>query len=317
MTARPSASTTQPAPRWADSIRFPRVASTSAGFAIMPLQGADFRIRRQAWAAGKTICSPPSPRPWRRLTKGLLAEDKGMKVRDVMTHGVLGVPESASIAEAIETMLQARVSAVFVFDANHALTGVLSAGDLLRHSGLGAEPKHPYWLELLLGSGRAAESYTHVHGHKAGEVMTRDVETIGEDAELSEAVDRMIRRRVKRLPVVRGDAVVGVVARSDLLRALLATNPQAAEPHSDADIKAAILAELDKLDWAPRASVGVEVESGVVTFTGSITDERLRAGLRVIAENAPGCVAVHDHMAWIEPNSGTVIPSPEDEEKSS
>ena len=51
-----------------------------------------------------------------------------MKVRDVMTHGVLGVPESASIAEAIETMLQARVSAVFVFDANHALTGVLSAG---------------------------------------------------------------------------------------------------------------------------------------------------------------------------------------------
>jgi CBS domain-containing protein len=240
-----------------------------------------------------------------------------MKVREVMTHGVLGVPESASIAEAIETMLQARVSAVFVFDSGHALTGVLSAGDLLRHSGLGAEPKRPYWLELLLGSGRAAESYAHVHGRKAGEVMTRDVETIGEDSELSEAVDRMIRRRVKRLPVLRGDTVVGVVARTDLLRALLAANPQAAGPHSDAEIKAAILAELDKLDWAPRASVGVEVESGVVTLTGSITDERLRGGLRVIAENTPGCLAVHDHMAWIEPNSGTVMPSPEDEGKSS
>ena len=239
-----------------------------------------------------------------------------MKVRDVMTYGAIGVPDGASIAEAIETMLRARVSALFVFDSSHALTGVLSAGDLLRHSGLGAEPRRPYWLELLLGSGRAAESYAQVHGRKAGEVMTRDVETIGEDAELSEAVDRMIRRRVKRLPVVRGDTVVGVVARSDLLRALLVTDPQAAGPHSDADIKTAILAELNKLDWAPRASVGVEVESGVVTFTGSITDERLRGGLRVIAENTPGCTAVHDHMAWIEPNSGTFMPSPEDQGKS-
>ena len=64
-------------------------------------------------------------------------------------------------------------------------------------------------------------------------------------------------------------------------------------------------------------SVGVEVESGVVTYTGSITDERLRQGLKVIAENTAGCLAVHDHMAWIEPNSGTFMPSPEDEEKQS
>ena len=40
-----------------------------------------------------------------------------MKVRDVMTYGVISVPESASIAEAIETMLRSRVSALVVFDA--------------------------------------------------------------------------------------------------------------------------------------------------------------------------------------------------------
>jgi osmotically-inducible protein OsmY len=61
--------------------------------------------------------------------------------------------------------------------------------------------------------------------------------------------------------------------------------------------------------------VRVEVANGVVTFDGAITDERLRAGLKVIAENTPGCVAVHDHMCWIEPNSGFVLPS-EEEEKS-
>src|SRR4029077_20780214 len=221
-----------------------------------------------------------------------------MKVRDVMTYGVIGVPESTSIAEAVETMLRSRVRALVVFDADHELSGILSEGDLLRRSELGAEHKRPRWLEFLLGSGRGAESYAHEHGRKVGEVMTRDVETIGEDAELSEAVDRMIRRRVKRLPVLRGETLVGVISRSDLLKGLLAATPSTNAPHSDAEIKAAIQAELGKLDWAPRAGVRVEMQNGIVTFTGSIIDERLRGALKVVAENVPGCVAVHDHMAW-------------------
>ena len=185
-----------------------------------------------------------------------------MKVRNVMTYGVISVSESASIAEAIETMLRSRVSALVVFDADHALSGILSEGDLLRRSELGSEPKRPYWLELLIGSGRLADAYAHEHGRKAGEVMTRDVETIGEDAELSEAVDRMIHRRIKRLPVLRGETLVGIVSRSDLLKGLLAATPSTNAEHSDAEIKAAILAELDKLEWAPRASVSVEVQNG-------------------------------------------------------
>ena len=51
----------------------------------------------------------------------------------------------------------------------------------------------------------------------------------------------------------------------------------------------------------------------LTTFAGSITDERLRDGLKVIAENTPGVTAVHDHVAWIEPNSGVVIPTEEDD----
>ena len=86
-------------------------------------------------------------------------------------------------------------------------------------------------------------------------------------------------------------------------------------PHSDAEIKAVIQAELDKLGWAPRASVRVDVANGVVTFAGAITDERLRDGLKVIAENTPGVTAVHDHIAWIEPNSGVILPSEGDDSK--
>jgi CBS-domain-containing membrane protein len=237
-----------------------------------------------------------------------------MRVRDVMTYGVIGVPESASLVEAVETMLRSHVSALFVFDAHNALTGVLSEGDLLRRSELGSERKRPHWLELLLGSGRIAEAYAHEHGRKAGEVMTAKVETIAEGAELSEAVDRMIHHRIKRLPVLRGEAVVGVISRSDLLKGLLAATAAANGPHPDAEIKAAIQAELDTLEWAPRASVRAEVANGVVTFRGSITDERLRDGLRVIAENTPGVTTVHDQMAWIEPNSGVLLPSAEEDQ---
>jgi CBS domain-containing protein len=233
-----------------------------------------------------------------------------------MTYGAIGVPETATLAEAIETLLRAHVSALLVFDTDHALAGVLSEGDLLRRVELGTETKRARWLEFLLGGGREAETYAHSHGRKVGEIMTPKAVTIAEDADLSEAVDLMLKRNIKRLPVLRGDQVVGIISRSDLLKGLLAALPKAGAPHPDAEIKAAILAELAKQGWAPRASVRVAVLNGVVTFDGAITDGRMRSGLKVIAENTPGVAAVHDHMAWIEPNSGYYLPSEEDEDRS-
>jgi CBS domain-containing protein len=144
--------------------------------------------------------------------------------------------------------------------------------------------------------------------------MTSNVKTISEDADLSDAVDLMLRAKVKRLPVLRGGRVIGVISRSDLLKGLLAALPKPGGKRPDAEIRAAIQAELDKRAWAPRASIRVEVAAGIVTFEGAITDERLRPGLKVMAENTPGVVAVRDHMAWIEPNSGVYL-RPEGEER--
>ncbi len=237
-----------------------------------------------------------------------------MRVRDVMTYGAIGVPQTATLAEAIETMLRSRVSALFVFDSDHALVGVLSEGDLLRRAELGTEKKLPRWLEFLLSGGRLAESYTHTHGRKIGEIMTSKVVTVSEDADLSEAVDLMMHRRIKRLPVLRDEAVVGVISRSDLIKGLFASLPKAEAGHPDAEIKASIQAKLDKLGWAPRASIRVEVANGAVTYEGAVTDERLRSGLKVIAENTPGVTEVHDHMCWIEPNSGIYLPSEQEEQ---
>lgn len=87
-----------------------------------------------------------------------------MRVRDVMTYGAIGAPDTATLAEAIETMLRSRASALSVFDAGHALIGVLSEGDLLRRAELGVDTKRPRWIELLPSGGRLAPSYAQTHG---------------------------------------------------------------------------------------------------------------------------------------------------------
>ncbi len=126
----------------------------------------------------------------------------------------------------------------------------------------------------------------------------------------------MIRRRIKRLPVLRGETLVGVIARSDLLKGLLAATPRGERPHIPTPRSRPPSRPSSTSSTGRRArACASRFTNGAVTFDGAITDERLREGLKVIAENTPGCVAVHDHMAWIEPNSGFVMPSEEDDPK--
>ena len=235
-----------------------------------------------------------------------------MRVKQAMTPGVIGVPETATLIEALGLLLRARISAVFVLDASGEPIGVLSEGDLLQRAELGTQKQRPGWLEFLLGGGRAAEEFAHANGRAVSEIMTRGVYSIDEEAELSEAVDLMLQRRIKRVAVLREGKAVGVLARSDLLAALMATLPAPNQTASDAEIHAALDAEIERQSWAPRGSVRISVENGIVTLDGAITDDRLRDGLRVLAENTPGVKQVRDNIAWIEPNSGYLVPGGEE-----
>ena len=74
-----------------------------------------------------------------------------------------------------------------------------------------------------------------------------------------------------------------------------------------------MLAELDRQPWAPTALINVIVKNGTVELWGTITDDRERHAIMVAAENVPGVQAVRDHLVWIEPTSGTVIYSSDDD----
>jgi CBS domain-containing protein len=236
-----------------------------------------------------------------------------MKASDVMTRDVVSIGRDASVLEAVRLMLQHRISGLPVVDAAGNLQGIVTEGDFLRRVETGTERKRSRFVEFLLGPGRLATDYAHASGRKVDEVMSLDVRTATEDASLEQIVHVMERYRVKRVPVVQGRKVVGIVTRANLMRALaslaLAEHPVAA---GDAEIRERLLAELKKQRWAPVGLIDVVVKDGVVKLSGALTDERERQAIRIAAENIPGVTKVEDHLIWVEPNSGVIVEAPED-----
>ncbi len=165
-----------------------------------------------------------------------------------------------------------------------------------------------------MGPGRMAGEYVRTHGRKVEEIMTTDLIGVAAGTPLDEVVGVMERRRIKRVPVIEGEVLVGIVSRLDLLRALLREiEAQRTEGRGDDDIREQILAQLAKAAWVPRDGLSISVKDGVVDLHGVILEEKERDALRVVAENVPGVRAVEDHLVWIEPVSGTVIEPQRDE----
>src|SRR6516162_5379416 len=140
-----------------------------------------------------------------------------MNVKEVMTSPVISVPSDGSISQAIELMLQRRISGLPVVDQGGRLVGIVTEGDFLRRAETGTQRQRPRWLEYLIGPGRLADEYTRSHGRKVHDIMTPDPLTVSEDTSLEEIVGTMEKRRIKRMPVMRGSEVVGIVSRANLV----------------------------------------------------------------------------------------------------
>jgi CBS domain-containing protein len=228
-----------------------------------------------------------------------------MKAADIMTRRVVSIGAEASVLEAIRLMLQNKISGLPVVDGEGLLVGIVTEGDFLRRAETGTQRTRSRWLEFLMGPGRLAAEYVHSHGRKVSEVMNPDPVAIDEDTPLAEVVRILEERRIKRVPVVHGRRVVGIVSRANLLHALASVSREmAAGANSDTAIRDEVLAELAKQPWAPRHFINPVVRNGVVELWGSIFDERERQAVRVVVENVTGVNTVKDHLVWIEPMSG-------------
>jgi CBS domain-containing protein len=237
-----------------------------------------------------------------------------MRAHQIMTRPVVSITPETTIVDAANTMLQKHVSGLPVVDAAGKLVGIVSEGDFIRRSEIGTGRKRGRWLKFILGPGKAATDFVHEHGRKVAEVMTRTPLTITEDTELEEIVELMEKNHVKRLPVMRGDQVVGIVSRANLLQAVASLAREIPDPTADDDhIRNRVIDALEKYDWCPFG-LSVIVRDGIVHLSGVITEQRSRQAAIVAAENVTGVKKVHDHLCWIDTMSGMYLNSPEDDD---
>jgi CBS domain-containing protein len=237
-----------------------------------------------------------------------------MRAHQIMTKDVITVTPHTSIEDAARIMLRTHVSGLPVLDDAGKLVGVVSESDFLRRSEIGTGRKRPVWLQFLIGPGRAATDFVHERGRKIEDVMTENPVTVGEETPLEDLVRLMEKKGIKRLPVMSGNTLKGIVTRSNLLQAVASIAHEIPDPTADDDhIRQRITRVVNATDWRP-IGFEVTVRKGIVHLHGIITTDQARQATIVAAQNTAGVKEVHDHLCFVDTYSGFYVESPEDME---
>jgi CBS domain-containing protein len=145
-----------------------------------------------------------------------------LRVRDAMTAGPQCVTAASPLSEAARLLLSSIFTGLPVVDDQNRPMGVITQGDLIQRGHM------PLRLGLLAESDqdRRQAVLAQLANLRADEVMTAPAVTIGEDQPLAEAVDLMLERQVKRLPVVdEGGRLTGMLSRLDVFRTVMREAP--------------------------------------------------------------------------------------------
>lgn len=237
-----------------------------------------------------------------------------MRAHQIMTKDIITVTPQASIEDAAKIMLRTHISGLPVLDEAGTLVGIVSESDFLRRSEIGTGRKRPAWLQFLVGPGRAATDFVRERGRRIEDVMTESPVTVDEETPLEDLVRLMEKKAIKRLPVMSGNKLVGIVTRSNLLQAVASMAHEIPDPTADDDhIRDRILRAVNATDWRP-IGFEVTVRNGIVHLHGIITTDKARQAAIVAAENVSGVKKVHDHLCFVDTYSGFYVESPEDVE---
>lgn len=220
-----------------------------------------------------------------------------MHARDIMTSPAITVPPESSVLDAVKLMLEKRISALPVVAADGALVGLVSEGDLIRRSETGARDYSSWWLAAIGGTARLAEEFLKTHGMIVDQIMTRTVVTVHEDLPVWKIAETLERKKIKRVPVMHGETVVGIVSRANLLQALAAQREKLMENPSTDDraLRRSVLEKLSGQSWADLSHVNVVVLEGVVHYWGLVNSQAERQALKAAAQGVPGVRDVSDH----------------------
>jgi CBS domain-containing protein len=143
-----------------------------------------------------------------------------MNVKDVMTTPVDTVGPEATWKEVAERMLDCRVSGLPVVDGDGYLLGVVTEADLLSKPAFGDQQHRSLAavIDLMTGAARWAGK---ARALTAAQLMSTAVITAAPYESIKVAAQRMLDYEVKRLPVLDGGQLVGIVSRTDIVRSIL------------------------------------------------------------------------------------------------
>ncbi|MFF3666469.1 CBS domain-containing protein [Microtetraspora malaysiensis] len=194
-----------------------------------------------------------------------------MLVAEMMTTPVVSVPRTWSVKQAVRLLYEQDITAAPVVDERGRMVGIVSEMDLLR-----AE------FEVDPGAYRrpAAEPGSRPSVGVA-DVMTTAVRVVQEGADILDLAKLMITMGVKSVPVLRGDELVGIASRRDLMGVLA---------EGDERIRDDVLAALR--DSTETAGWRVAVHDGLVELSGGGADERSARIAELIAGTVPGVAGV-------------------------
>ena len=193
-----------------------------------------------------------------------------MIVKDVMSTSVVTASPGAAIKDVAALLVKNGISAVPVVDDEGFLVGIVSESDLISLQTTPDPRSH-----LL------HESDPPPSAHVAADVMTEHPVTLPADADVAVAARLMLQKGIKRIPIVAGGHVIGIIARRDLIGVLARSDD---EIRSDLD--KALMREAPLL-----GSLRTEVADGVVTVAGA-AEERTRRLAEILARRIPGVVGV-------------------------
>lgn len=228
-----------------------------------------------------------------------------MRAKDIMTTDVATIAPDMEVAEIAKILMDNKISGVPVVDASGETVGMVSEGDLLQQVGLAGEARRSWWLRLVSTPEQDAKDFVKSHGRCAADVMTTNVVSIGEDTSTAEIARLLEERRIKRVPVLRDGALVGIVSRGNLLHALAGHRDDgpAAPSADDRSVRQAVYEALQGKGWTSHGATNVIVTDGVVELWGWVESDVERRAMLVAAQEISGVQKVIDHLGSVPPGT--------------
>jgi CBS domain-containing protein len=215
-----------------------------------------------------------------------------------MTTTVITIGPEASLKEAARRMVEAGISGLPVTDESGALIGMITEADFVKSESGRRAAKRARLLRWLTSQDEVPD-----HRLAVSDVMTTEVVTLGPDADHAEAARVMRKAGIKRIPVLDGSGkLVGLVSRSDILRAFVRSDRDITEEIAD-HVMVEVL-------WIDPRDVEVVCEDGNVAFTGRLPTRSDAQLLVDLTRRLDGVASVKDGLTWKVDNTKLQMVAP-------